>query len=346
MLTKPWFKPFLRTAAFLLALLLAVQLAGHLLMPTSNRHLSGYTAGGVLGEDFNTIDVLVMGDSNAAQGIAPMEWYNDWGITGYTYGAGWLSVYNIYYRLQQIFREQSPRVVVVCTGPLYSKRGNDTFASAALREVSGELLPLLRFHDEWKVIHPTELFQENDYTWRDVNKGFAPITDVAANMANAGEWVYMNDLDSDPAYLPWMMKWYLKRVQRLCEQNGAELLLITVPACTSWSGARHNGTARLAEELRLTYLDYNLREEFPLGLDWRTDTPDAGSHLNVLGAEKLTDALGEYLVSHYSLPDHRGEAGYEDWDADAVLYQQDREAVWDRAREEAAHQLQAIGQSE
>ena len=113
MLTKSWLRPALRTAAFLLALLVAVQGVGHLMMPTSNRHLSGYTAGGVLGEKNNTVDVLVMGDSNTAQGISPMEWYHARGVTGYAYGEGWLSIYNIYYRLLQIFKEQSPKVVVV-----------------------------------------------------------------------------------------------------------------------------------------------------------------------------------------------------------------------------------------
>ena len=192
MLTKSWLRPALRTAAFLLALLVAVQGVGHLMMPTSNRYLSGYTAGGVLGEKNNTVDVLVMGDSNTAQGISPMEWYQTYGVTGYAYGEGWLSIYNIYYRLLQIFKEQSPRVVVVCADTIYSRRGGDTYTAAAVREISGEVFPLVRFHDEWKNMHPTEYFKENDYTWRDVNKGFAPITDVSANMYNAQVWNYMN----------------------------------------------------------------------------------------------------------------------------------------------------------
>ena len=67
----------------------------------------------------------------------------------------------------------------------------------------------------------------------------------------------------------------------------------------------------------LTYIDYNLDPAGMLGLDWATDTPDSGSHLNVLGAIKLTDVLGEYLTRNYDLPDHRGEAGFEHWDDDA-----------------------------
>ena len=342
MLTKSWLRPALRTAAFLLALLVAVQGVGHLMMPTSNRYLSGYTAGGVLGEKNNTVDVLVMGDSNTAQGISPMEWYHTYGVTGYAYGEGWLSIYNIYYRLLQIFKEQSPRVVVVCADTIYSRRGGDTYTAAAVREISGEVFPLVRFHDEWKNMHLTEYFKENNYTWRDVNKGFAPITDVSANLYNAQVWNYMNAEGAKAEYVPVQMKWYLRRIRDLCRKHGTDMLMIAVPACTSWNYSRHLGAAELAGELGVPYVDYNLREENPLGIDWRVDTPDGGSHLNVLGAQKLTDGLGEYLTAHYALEDHRGQPGYEEWDEDCAQYQEARQKIWDRAQQEADHQLQTI----
>ena len=338
--TRPWLKHMLRIAVFCLVLLAAVLAAGHLVMPSSNRYLSGYTAGGVLGEDCETIDVLVMGDSNAAQGVAPMEWYRTRGVTGYTYGVGWLSTYNIYYRLREIFKEQSPRVVVLCAGTLFSRRGTDDYAAAAVRELSGELLPLVRFHDEWKNMHWSEVFEQNDYTWRDVNKGFAPLTDVSAN-GSQDDWNYMRDDGAAPAHIPALMRWYVHRIKRLCEKNGAALVMITVPS-TGWNAARHKAAAALAEREGLDYLDYNRRDLYDIGIDWRTDSSDAGTHLNVLGARKLTDALGAYLCEQYDLPDHRGRPGYEDWDTDAAQYEQDRAQFLPRAEQEAAYQLSLL----
>ena len=52
----------------------------------------------------------------------------------------------------------------------------------------------------------------------------------------------------------------------------------------------------------------------------------------MLGSEKLTAALGAYLVENYDLPDHRGEPGFEAWDADAASYA----ATMDTARAAAA----------
>jgi hypothetical protein len=45
-----------------------------------------------------------------------------------------------------------------------------------------------------------------------------------------------------------------------------------------------------------------------LGLDWSTDTYDAGLHLNVYGAEKWTLYLGNLLMTNHGVPDRRGDA--------------------------------------
>ncbi len=326
-MTRPWWKALLRIAAFLFVLLLAVQAVGHVVMPTSNRYLSGYAAGGVLGEDPGTIDVLVMGDSNAAQGIAPMQWYTESGVTGYTYAEGWLSVYNIYFRLQQILKAQSPRLLVLCTSTAYSRPDGETDWSAAVTDAAGELFPLLRFHDEWKVLSPQEWFTDNDYTWRDVNKGFMPLTEAAAY----GGADYMYDTGTQEP-LPWPMRFCLDRLLDLCTAHGMQVLFITVPT-TNWNLARHNGIADYAAGKGLPYLDFNLPGgEVPdPGIDWSADTADGGTHLNLLGAQHATAALGQYLLAHYDLPDHRGQPGYEDWDTDAAAYAEALPGLLDKA---------------
>ena len=326
---KTWQKNCIRIAAFLLVLLMLVLAAGHYLMPQSNRYLEGYTAGGILGEDFDTIDVLVLGDSNAAQGIAPMKWYDEHGITGYTYAAGWMSMYNLYYRLEQIYEEQSPKVVVLCTAPAYTKKGSESTMQSALGDIADELLPLLRYHDNWKYLTLDTLFAPKDYSWRDVYKGSTPITDVAARP----NLDYMYDTgDSEPLALP--VKWYMQRILQLCADHGSEVLLVTVPAAVGWNRARHNGIASFAEEAGVPYIDFNMPEYDP-GIDWTTDTSDGGTHLNCLGAQKVTAALGDYLLEHYALEDHRGQTGYETWDGDAQSYRDQLPEIRQRVEEAA-----------
>lgn len=46
-----------------------------------------------------------------------------------------------------------------------------------------------------------------------------------------------------------------------------------------------------------------------LNFDYSGDTIDS-QHLNVYGAEKVSQHFEAYLLENFSLPDHRGEAQY------------------------------------
>ena len=50
-------------------------------------------------------------------------------------------------------------------------------------------------------------------------------------------------------------------------------------------------------------------------IDYRTDFCDI-SHVNILGAEKYTAFLAEYLKENYALPDHRCESTFSSWDVE------------------------------
>ena len=56
------------------------------------------------------------------------------------------------------------------------------------------------------------------------------------------------------------------------------------------------------------------------------DLCDTG-HLNVYGAEKCTKTIGQYLSQELGLKSHKGEIGYESWDADYTLYLKDLEEM-------------------
>ena len=148
-------------------------------------------------------------------------------------------------------------------------------------------------------------------------------------------------LVDDEQEIAQLVRLYLERIVALCEEHDSELLLITVPASSSWNLARHNGIQGFADEYGLTYLDYNMAGLDP-GIDWRTDTPDGGSHLNVLGAQKLTAALGAYLTENYALEDHWGQPGFESWDKDAAAYTETITDAAARNQEAADYQISVL----
>ena len=69
----------------------------------------------------------------------------------------------------------------------------------------------------------------------------------------------------------------------------------------------------------MSYLNLN-DTKTNVGINWETDCLDKGDHLNVSGAEKVSNALGTYLKEQYALPDHRGEKAYASWDTLAEQY--------------------------
>ena len=59
-------------------------------------------------------------------------------------------------------------------------------------------------------------------------------------------------------------------------------------------------------EYNLLYINM-LDHQGEIGIDWNTDTYDAGLHLNVYGAEKVTAWLGKLLADKCHVPDRRSE---------------------------------------
>lgn len=136
--------------------------------------------------------------------------------------------------------------------------------------------------------------------------------------------------DGRKADIPVTAKTHLERIIRMCEESGAELVLLATPSPCNYSFAKHKALFDCAEEKSLAWLDMNLLLK-EIGIDWYTDSLDRGDHLNLSGAEKVTTYLGEYLTDNYELPDHREDPAYASWSEES-----------DRYEEKAAQKLKEI----
>jgi hypothetical protein len=75
-----------------------------------------------------------------------------------------------------------------------------------------------------------------------------------------------------------------------------------------------------AKKHDLLYINL-LEHQEEIGIDWSTDTYDAGLHLNVYGAEKLSAYFGKVLVEQCGVADHRNDAVISaDWEEKRKLY--------------------------
>lgn len=93
---------------------------------------------------------------------------------------------------------------------------------------------------------------------------------------------------------------YLLKIKNLCEDAGAELVLVKIPTLQehwdsgSWNSEKSAVLKEYAANDDITFID--LLCDYDL-IDYTTDTYDAGTHLNCRGAGKVTAFLGDYLSS-------------------------------------------------
>jgi hypothetical protein len=88
-----------------------------------------------------------------------------------------------------------------------------------------------------------------------------------------------------------------------------------------------------AEKNDLTYVNF-LEHQEETGIDYTTDTYDAGLHLNLSGAEKSSAYFGKILQQQTGITDHRGDAELsKKWDEKIEFYEQMKESQFKQLEE-------------
>lgn len=285
---------------------------------------------GFFDEPRESLDVVYLGTSNAFYDINPLIIYENYNITGYVLGSGEQRMSCTYYYLQEIFKRQSPKVVVLeCLG-LYlsgnpeeeqSRKAYDYMPLsiekiASVRRTAGEeeslvsyIFPIIRYHGRiWdlKKRDVTYLFSGKHYPL----KGYAYSAKTALDLPHLNMDVVLHEgIQMEEKNIE-----YFQKIMELCESQKSQLLLIKTPNI-EWGRYEHEGVTKLAKQAGVPFIDYNtfyselgIREE-----DCFLD----GAHLNAKGAKKLSLDLGGRVVSLFQeIPEHKPEtekAWENDW---------------------------------
>ena len=116
----------------------------------------------------------------------------------------------------------------------------------------------------------------------------------------------------------------LKALLDYCDKEHLNALFFCSPILEDEDYAAFNTVGDYVRQRGYPYIDFN-HHFTEMGLDPEMDFNDA-NHVSYSGAQKFTDYMTDYLTSHYDLPDHRGEAGYDLWLSDyehAKLYREE-----------------------
>ncbi len=271
-------------------------------------------------------DVLFVGDCEVYESFIPAVLWEKYGISSFVRGSAQQLVWQSYYLLEEAYKYETPKVVVFNVLALkYGTPQSEAFnrmtldgmkwsrtkyeaIKASMTEDENMLdymLPLLRFHsritdikgDDFKYIFTPKRVSHSGYL---MQKGIAPMEREHDEGRKLFDYT-----------LPATAMDYLDKMRELCEQNGSELVLIKSPTNSWaywWYDEWDEQITEYAEENGLAYYNF-IDKTDEIGIDWTTDTYDEGVHLNVYGAQKMTEYFGEILKINHGLdsPSHTDE---------------------------------------
>lgn len=260
-------------------------------------------ADAISAEPENSIDVLIIGDSETFLTYSPMLMWSYYGFTSYVMGTSKQNVYQSYCYLLRALKTQSPKVVVL--------EANAIFRSLTVGSAAGYFLrnkiPAIRFHNRWKKLQANDFYGKVSFTWTDDFKGFYMRRAVVPY--TRGDYMgNKNDLTSIGS----VSLFFLNKITRLCKERGIKFVIDVTPTPNNWTYGKHNSVYNYTLANQIPFIDMNtcLKQ---VGINWTTDSLDGGDHLNYSGAVKATLYLAEFLDDEYSLEDHRSDDSYVKW---------------------------------
>lgn len=265
---------------------------------------------GIQNEKEDSVDVLVLGDSESYTSVSTVKLWNQYGTAAYIGGQAGQNIQETYYMLRTALQNQSPKIVVLETNVLFREQKGVKGIQEGLIQKANYYFPIFRYHDFWKPVLFGKEYAEESF------KGFMLRETVESY--KGGE--YMKET-KEKDRISEMVKHYMDEILELCKEKKVSFFLYSAPSPVNYNYRRHNALKEYAREIGVPYEDLNLKAK-KIGIDWEMDTMDRGDHLNLAGADKVTEYLGRIWKETFDLPDRREDPEYSQWQKEAREYTQ------------------------
>ena len=312
----------------LTAILLIIVILGSLQALVRPKYITN-PEGALTGEyyaDKGGHDVIFVGDCEVYESFVPSVLWEKYGITSYIRGSAQQLAWHSYYILEETFKYETPKVVVFNVLALkYGEPQSEAFNRMTLDTMKWSwqkveainasmteeesfvdyLFPLLRYHSRITELESDDLKYWFSKAPHVSDNGYLMQTGIVPMEEAAEEGRELLDYE-----LPATSMEYLEKMRLLCEEKGSELVLIKAPTNSWgywWYDEWEEQIVEYASEKGLTYYNFiPLCDE--IGIDWSTDTYDAGMHLNVYGAEKMSVYFGKILTEAHGIESRKDNA--------------------------------------
>ncbi len=286
----------------------------------------------------DSIEVVFIGSSHVYYAVQPMQLWKDYGIASHNFATPSQTVALAYYAVKEAIERQHPKVVVV---DIYKLQEEQKVPTADGR---GRVL-IDRLSMTNKIEAVTDIYERDvwvDYfipisyyhsRWQTLNEtDFNPDNTVALGAKMGKKWRKFDDFTeviqtkSLPINQDTTAVFYFKKIIQLCKENDTELLAVTLPYyCDENEQMQINGYEEFFQEQGVTYLNL-FHKNSEIKLDYTYDMSDS-QHLNIIGAQKVTSYLGDYLKTCYELKDVSNDKNYVKWDEDYREYEKKKKSA-------------------
>lgn len=333
------------TAALTLGSLFLLQ---RLLMP---KYVADVVEGALIAEYYGeekAHDVVFIGDCEVYENFSPAVLWQEYGINSYIRGSAQQLIWQSYYLLEDTLRYETPKVVVFNVLSLkYNEPQKEAYNRMTLEGMRWSVskikaiqasmtdkenfldyvFPILRYHSRWselgnedvEYLFRTKRVSHNGYYMRvDVK----PAENVPTGQPLADYRFGENALS------------YLDQMTALCREKGIQLVLVKAPSLYPyWYEEWEEQVEEYAAEHDLLYVNLlELADE--AGIDFSQDTYDAGLHMNLSGAEKLSRYFGKILLEETGVTDRREEQELcAVWEQKLAAYEQEKEEQYRKLEE-------------
>lgn len=345
--TKKW--ALIRMLFSVLIAITGLYLLQKLLMP---KYVDGVVEGAFIAEYYKEekdFDVIFIGDCEVYENFSPAVLWTGYGINSYIRGSAEQYIWQSYYLLEDTLRYETPDVVIFNIQSLqYDKARNEAYNRMTLEGMKWScskiqsimasmkpeerfldyVFPILRYHTRWSELTASDvkyMFFDTVSDKKVSHNGYYMRVDVKPAI-NVPEGKILSSYNfSENAWK------YLDKMTLLCREKGIRLILIKAPSLYPyWYEEWETQVEEYAAKNDLLYINF-LELVDKIGIDYSMDTYDAGLHMNLSGAEKLSFYLGNILVEQAGLSDRRNEERLcEIWKEKLAAYEAEKQAQYEK----------------
>lgn len=292
---------------------------------------------GFYGEEEDSLDVVVLGSSAVYRYVNSLTMWEEQGITSYNISTANQSVFTTNYLIDEALTYQSPDLIVLETRQFLdteTEEPNEKWLKMIVNnmkyswnriEMINNLIPnwedripyyfdIIYYHSNWELL-TKESLEYADNTVDHELKGWRNISVIKSIKAPD-----VTDVEGELPITEAAEK-ALHDILEKCKNENIEILFVATPyQTTEERQMQSNYMKSMIEEYGYQYLDFNKLEE-DFSIDFSKDFYNK-THVNAIGAEKVSKYLGQYIADHYDVKNDHSEEVTEEWNTALALHQE------------------------